>query len=308
MRYVYKHPCWGVCMKKSLLIVGLVALALPALCDGAPTMILWSGWNCASTEDVFLGRKHTSFPLTYLFDGKPATTWVFSGTGKHGLSGREGYGLHLSFDEDRMKPVMVDSIWIMNGYNKSRELFLRNNRITEMKLYVNQRLLRKVSLTDKMGWHRISIPRQWVGEMYMQFTRLAKGRDNDVCVSELALYDRGKKIDLKMPQAVMYTEGDVHYGQVWRVISRSGKRIAKDDSKWGPDWSPSGKRIAGCSYVKGIWHLWVVDATAGRVIYDRPSPLQKNPCAGWPDESTVRLQTDSYPENPTTKTVKISNW
>lgn len=251
-------------MKKLLVVVCLILVALPAVGDGTATLIRWPGWECASTEDLSLGRKHTSFPLTYLFDGNPGTPWVFSGTGKHELSGRKGYALHLSREEGR-KPVTVDSIWIMNGYNKSQGLFLRNNRIIELKLYVNEKLLETVSLTDCMGWHKISIPRRAVRDIYLRFTKFAKGKDNDVCVSELALYDQGKKIDMKMPKIVEFTEGDVDCGdgQEFYVIDRTGKRLERYDMDPPAVWSPSGRYIAEVGYTG---ELWIWDSTTCKLL------------------------------------------
>ncbi len=198
-------------MNKLLLIALVAVVTTPGLCDGTATLISWPGWTCSSTEDLSLGRKHTSFPLTYLFDNDPATAWVFSGTGKHAETGRTGFAIDLSRDEGE-RAVIVDGIWIMNGYNKSRELFARNNRITELQVYVNWKLVKTVALADSMGWHKISIPQQPVKDMALRFTKFARGRDDDVCVSEIALYDRGKKVGLKMPKAVEFTEGNTDCG------------------------------------------------------------------------------------------------
>lgn len=260
-------------MKKLALSIVLLLVPLAALCDGTGTQISWPGWTLTSTEELFLGHKHTSFPLTYLFDNNPATTWVFSGTGKHAEDHEGGYALTLSRDDEK-KGVMMDSVWIMNGYNRSPELFLRNNRILQLKLYINQRYIKPVALSDSMGWHRISFPRQRVTELKLRFTKFDKGRDNDVCVSEIACYDQGDKVDLKMPKAVLFTkgDGDCGCGQEYGIIDVKGKWLGSYDMQTFDDpWSPSGRYIAGLDdYVS------IIDTSTGKVVVNAPISLGKS--------------------------------
>ncbi len=297
-------------MKKLLTVLFMIAVAIPGRCDGTATLISWPGWTCSSTEDLSLGRKHTSFPLTYLFDGNPATPWVFSGTGKHESSDRKGYAVRLTIDEDRIKPVMVDSIWIMNGYNKSKALFLRNNRITELKLYADGRLLKTVSLSDCMGWHKISIARQYVSDLVLRFTKFAKGRDNDVCVSEIALYDRGKKIDLRMPQVVEFTEGDVDCGdaQEFHVIDRSGKKLETYDIETASIWSPSGRYIAGVDY-DGVF--WVVNTATAKFVMRKKVVASSRSSASvkkWRGDSSVVVDIETYKSDSPDETDSVTSF
>lgn len=281
-------------MKLLVCSVLLVLVSLPALGEGTGTFIAWPEWRIYSTEDTYMGRRHTSFPLTYLVDGDPDTAWVFSGLTDRPDGQPARYAIALTRDWNK-KGAAADSIRIMNGYNKSRELFERNNRITELKLEVNGKLLKTVRLSDEMGWHTISIPRQVVRSVRMEFTGFVKGRDDDVCVSEIELLDRGRKIDLKMPKAVVYTEGsECGCGQEFCVIDRDGKRLATDDSEGRPHWSPDGTRVAGLYCIGETWRLWVVDMTKPAVVYDKRSPDQQAFEAVWADNHTVRLS--PYPE------------
>ena len=253
-------------MNKPILIVLLILAALPALCNGTDTYIAWPGWQVSSTENLDAGHKHTSFPLTHMLDGNPATTWVFSGTGKRLDGSPSGYAITLARERDT-KPVAMDGIWIMNGYNKSRKLFLRNNRIVQLKLYVNDVFLKTVTLSDSMGWHKISIPRKPIRSIKLEFTKFKRGRDDDICISEIALYDCGKKVDLKMPKAVEFTEGngDCGCGQEFHVIDRAGKRLAGYDGQSPCIWSPSGRYVAAAPYGE----FWVADASIGKIIMRR---------------------------------------
>ena len=68
-------------MRKLTLTVILLFIAIPAFCSTTGTFIQWPGWCVESTESLYIGRKHTSFPLTYSIDNNPATAWVYSGWG-----------------------------------------------------------------------------------------------------------------------------------------------------------------------------------------------------------------------------------
>jgi|GEM_PF-6870115 len=291
-------------MKKFVLIAILILSALPALCDGTATLIQWPEWTVSSTENLDMGHKHTSFPLIYLLDGNPATTWVFSGLGRSWDDSASGYAITLTRGEHR-KPITVDCIWVMNGYNKSSELFLRNNRVTQLKLYINDKFIKTAALSDNMGWHKISIPKQPIKEIKLLFTRFQKGRDNDICISEIALYNGDVKVNFEMPQAVIYTPGsDCGDGQLWCVVNRTGKRLATHDSESQLQWSPNGKYVAGLSQNnQNKWHLWVVDSIKGRVIYDKASPIQEPFDLVWKDNQSFRLQPG--PDEPGGKLVKI---
>lgn len=304
-------------MKKLTLIAFLILMALPALCDGTDTLIAWPGWVVSSTEDLYMGHIHTSFPLTYMFDGDAASTWVFSGKGKRIDGSASGYAVTLARG-DGAKPITLDSIWIMNGYNKSRELFLRNNRITQLKLYINSKFEKTVTLDDSMGWHKISIPRQPINEIKLVFTGFAKGPDNDVCVSEIALYDQGKMINMKMPKAVEYTEGngDCGDGQVFYVIDRQGKQIKDFDRQSPCVWSPSGRYIAAAPYLK----FWVIDSSTAKVIMQQTLSGDNwtwTEIDRWKDEHNVvitiekstpqKTKEGDYKTSYYTKTIKIPN-
>lgn len=278
---------------KFILFAILILSALPALCDGTDTLIQWPGWTVSSTECIDYGHKHTSFPLTNLFDDNQDTAWVFSGLGV-GWDGKAGeFALTLERSECR-GPVFADSIWIMNGYNKSQKLFLRNNRIIQLKLHINERFIKTVTLNDSMGWHKISIPRQSIKEIVLHFTKFQKGRDNDICISELALYNGSEKINFKMPRTVIYTPGsECGCGQAWYAVNWDGKRIASNDTEGLPRWSPNGKHVAGFSQnSQNIWRLWVIDGINGRVIYDKASPVQEPFDLVWKNNQSFRLQSE----------------
>jgi hypothetical protein len=47
-----------------------------------------------------------------------------------------------------------------------------------------------------MGWHSVSVPRQKASTFLIEMigVRKGSGQDNDICISEIAFYNRGKRI------------------------------------------------------------------------------------------------------------------
>jgi hypothetical protein len=279
----------------------------PALADYVPTHIEWKDWWVASSENLYAGCIHTRYPLTHLLDGDPRTAWVFSGTGQC----RDGWRSRQALALAPREPTVIDSLWLMNGYNKSRELFLRNNRVVQIRLSVNGKTLKTATLSDKMGWHKVSLPRQAVRHLQIEFTGLRRGRDDDLCLSELALYNNGRQIDMHMPSAVMFSEGGRRGGSHRALVSHRGEIIARDDVGEGGmvAWSPNGRYVASVETVRptgdrnpqsairnpqsairrGRPQLWVADVTTGRVIYRQTLPRTEIAGLQWKDHRTVEV-------------------
>jgi hypothetical protein len=267
-----------------LLIVG----SLPALSDYDPTHIEWKEWKVSSSEDLSEGRIHTSYPLTYLFDGDPRTAWVYSGVGMPRFGWEVQYALRLEPTE----PVEIDSVWLMNGYNKSPETFSQNNRIVKIRLTVNGKVVKSASLSDEVGWHAVSVPRQKVKSLLIEFTGIRKGPENDVCVSELALYNRGREIDMHMPNTVMFSTGsECGCGSCWYLVSRSGRIVVGNMEDWGfaCGWSPDGRYVAAAAFTDDGRCIWAADAARAKVIYRKALPEGDVWGVRWKDGRTVEV-------------------
>jgi len=248
-----------------------------------PTRIWWNEWSVESSEELHGGRAHTDFPLSYLFDGDAKTTWAHSGTGPNELWQHGGWRSRFALRISTENPVPVDELRIMNGDNRRADLFLRNDRIVEMEIWINDKRTKTVRLSDTMGWHKVALPRQKVKEIGLVFTGIRKGKgpDNDVCVSELALYKVGRKVAMRMPRAVMFDQGN-YSGDAphnYFLIARNGRvitrgRQASVDATWSPD----------NRYVCGVWApgdgwgdtgkdlLWVVNTVGQKVVLRRSLP------------------------------------
>lgn len=276
-----EEPSTGPARLLPVLMWGL----FPAFADYVPTHIEWPGWRVASSENLYAGHRYTRFPLTHLVDGDPRTAWVFSGTGRSRDGWPSRYALAL-VPED---PVVIDSLALMNGYQRSRALFLRNNRVAQMRLSINGKVLKTVALPDTTGWYRVSLPRQAVKVLQIEFLGFYRGRDDDLCLSELALLNRGQPLDMHLPQAVLFRQGRAGSGEAPGVLlSRRGEVLARDESGKAA-WQPQGRYLAGVEGTGGRSQLWIADVALGQVISRQALPTARVTDLRWRDRRTVEV-------------------
>ena len=273
---------------KTLGVIAVIVVAAQCAADHAPTGVWWNGWRIESSEEAFLGRRHGSYPLTYMFDGKPATAWVYSGRQAEwsaqwkGLVRRQWHGdCAVSLEPD--KPIALEGIRIMNGYNKSKAVFAQNDRVAEVEIWSgskgSDRLVKRVNLADKMGWHAVSLPARKYARLTLVFTKRFVGKEHDLCISELELWAAGRKVDLHVPKLVMSTDGGESgdASDVW-VTTLDGRKLACDDldDDMAPGYSPDGTCVAGISFAdehgQGVDRLWVFNVRTGKRLVWRRAP------------------------------------
>jgi len=197
---------WNERGGRALALCGVLAASVAArgvwACgeeDQDVTMAEVGAWTISSSEvpgeEDATSRRYPHFKLAHLMDNNAKTPWVFRGQGRANAFD-PSWGKRHAIALSRESGVMVDEIRIMNGYNKRADLFKRNDRVVEVGIAIDGKKLKTAVLSDKMGWHSISIPRQKVEYVVIEFigVRKGSGRDNDICLSELAFYNRGKKI------------------------------------------------------------------------------------------------------------------
>jgi hypothetical protein len=193
-------------MKRPITLLILLTVPGVVRADYVPTSLSWPGWTVSSSENLYAGRRHTSYPLVYMLDGDPKTAWVFSGTGKvedEPARWRSPYTVRIEAE----KPFSVDGLRLMNGYNKSVEVFQRNDRIVQVRVSLDGTPVKTTALADSMGWHTVSLPRRRVRQVTIELTGIKRGPDKDVCLSELELMDGGKRVDMHVPKVVLYNHG-----------------------------------------------------------------------------------------------------
>jgi hypothetical protein len=305
---------WGMGAVAAAVVV--VWMGGTARADYCPTEIFWPGWRVTSSEDLYLGARHTSYPLTNLFDGRADTAWVPSGKGKSPIY-KDRTVLVLAPE----KPIRITSLRLMTGYNKSEELFAKNDRAAEISITVNGRnylgigmdpeqrpFTKTTRLKDSMGWHSVALDGRKVETLTIEITDRHKGTTGDLCLSELELYDGDRKIDMHMPEVVRFTEGDeCGCGLVYTMIRRDGTRLGaggqegfEGASNNSGAWSPSGRYWAAVDFNekthKGF--LYVVDATTGRIVFRRTTQAFGRDVT-WKGDEFVRVTW--HPEDTSSK-------
>lgn len=289
-------------MKTFLVFLLLCCCALPSssaqnfmkgeeevgILDGhGATKIWWSGWSVSSSEELWAGQTLKGFPLTNLLDGDPRTAWAYGGTGQgwKRAGWRGQYALEFRTNGERSS-VAMDSLRILNGYNRRRDLFERNDRVVEMQVWINDKLQKTVRLSDSMSWHNVTFPNQLVRSVGLLFTGIRKGAgpDNDLCVSELAFFNGTRKINMEMPNVVMFYKGNKSGDAPFRyeIITRKGNSITGGvQGNVSPNWSYDKQVLAGAW--KGQQDvLWAVDANKARLILRHALPM-----AHWDEHQSV---------------------
>ena len=245
--------------------------------DARPSRIWWPVWTISSSEELSGGIEYSkneytpSFPLSYLFDNDAKTAWVYSAKSREFFSPfRSRYGIQLK----PKKPVTIDGLLLMNGQNASRARFLSNKRVTKIRVTMvsgKARVVRNFTLRDTMGFHNFMLPHRPINSLTIEFIGLKNGNgDNDLCLSELQLTNRGQKIEMQMPRAVMFYDGmEGDSGAMYLLrgnVVLDG--IGLDDGS-SDEWSADGRYVAGASLGggdKSQAYLWIADTWRGKNV------------------------------------------
>jgi hypothetical protein len=201
----------------------MVALAACLLSlDYMPPTLYWNGHYAGYEYSDSRGTVPVhSYPIQHMLDGDPKTAWMVGGLWVY----REGQS-QPERDPDATllpklffvfpKPARIDGVRIMPGYNKSEEVFLRNNRITGLSLYSApdggqftyiEKPFSTARLKDQMGWQEIKFASREAQVFQIEVTDLVKGADNDFCVSEIQFLSGGKPIEWALTPLFLSTAG-----------------------------------------------------------------------------------------------------
>lgn len=233
--------------------------------------IAWKGWSIGSNEHgVTPGHS-----LRALVDGDPGTAWVYCKPSAEERA--RGAGRVPQIWLRPTQPVAADELWLRNGFDKSDELFRRHNRVVEVSVgpYAEGR---RVRLTDRRGWHRISLQEGLRRPIIIELTRQVRGPDDELCVSELALYHHGRRLDFRVPRHVLYNDGggcccgSDDYALVspaWHTVATlHGSELTE------PRWDASGRFVTALTWDQRAerHQLAAADLLLGRVLCVRDLP------------------------------------
>lgn len=186
--------------------------------------VQWPGWQIETNEYT----QSTRYPLSQMFDGNPATAWVYHKAWRDLPPGmcwgesdnpeenfNHGIGTKIILSTDVCndgETFTADGIGIINGYAKNQAIYRRNNRIT--RIYVtcegeNQPWEKLCGLKESMQLQRISFPRQELLTITLEIDDVDVGADDDLCISELVFYNHGKFVPWRATTTVLY---NYYYG------------------------------------------------------------------------------------------------
>ena len=266
---------------KAIALVLAVCASASVLADHVNTAISFSGWTIESSEDLYAGSRHTSYPLQNLIDRKPETAWVYSG--KDYPEPISGQGVDMNGDYyfviSPETATWMDELRIMNGYNKSQEAFQKNSRAIEIQIFDNEspyewkddpkvgyriwhKPLRTVKLSDTLGEKSIWLPKKKYAHLTIRITGIKRGADDDLCLSELQLRAGGKDL-IPFSKVFETTAGDeCGCGGAARLVRYDGQVIGKVESEDWPGFNLTKKLYTGIDQKS----VWVADAIEGKKI------------------------------------------
>lgn len=227
---------------KAVALATIFLVSCIASADEVRTGMHIPGWTIETSESLWVGHNGPgNYPVWQLFDNHPETTWCFRGLGYPHPTKREGMELsnepfiYLMPD----KPVEIDEIRLMNGYNKSEKLYYQNSRALEIQIFdhqvwggrldLDEKPIRTVTLSDRPGWKSIRLPKRKYEMLTIKVTGIKRGPINDLCLSELMPRDGGRDV-IQRPNSFMYTEGQDNYDDGW-FMNWNGRHIARFSSE-----------------------------------------------------------------------------
>lgn len=282
------------------LSVALCGASAP-VCAGSSS-IFWPGWAITSSEDLSEindGEKPIPHPLSALFDANSRTTWVMNPKATPRMLPDFKKARFFPASERKIevsgKARWMSGLQIMNGDNSSRRAFLAGNRIRSLKITSldgkkSRTYMRP--LLDRMGWQRISWPRQSANKITIDFAEVLNSK-KPVCSSGIGLLDGSREIKWNMPQAMLFYDGLEGEGAIM-LLNRRGEVIdglANDNGESG-EWSSDGRFVAGINGGGGVNpYLWIADANKGKIIrkiYPRTS--QEDLSFGWISAQQMKVE------------------
>ena len=201
---------------RTWIVIFFIVTTVAAWADGCPVGVRWPGWYLCTTEEM-IGKR---YPITNMVDGDPATAWVYykywkdlpaGTTPSTGIDHRYGHGtdVHITLFTstfDHTSTFVVDGIGLINGYAKSSSTYWRNNRITKIHVYASgehDNWGGNFPLNETRAVQHINLPHQRYNNIDIRIDGVSTGMDDDLCISELVLYNHGKPVPWQLTRTVL---------------------------------------------------------------------------------------------------------
>lgn len=143
--------------------------------------------------DIIVAASHTlenqksnTYHASNMLDNDENTTWATHFTGEDEI---------LTFV---MNANNLYQICINNGYKKTSELFIKNSRARDIKIFINGMFICEEELPDLLIPYCINLDKEYnnVTEVEIVISSIYKGDEyNDLCISDISFYQKNKKED-----------------------------------------------------------------------------------------------------------------
>lgn len=215
----------GMKIRYGFVLLCCVAVVV-VMADGTPTGIQWPNWRIATSEYP----DAPGYPITNMVDGSPETAWVYhkpwqdtAGTAsaltpdeiaERVKDYKHGVGVTVTISTDQwpyLVPFSADGIGLINGYAKSASTYWRNNRITKLHVYASgasTHVQKTVTLAESREIQRIPLPAGKWQYIELRVESVNAGVDDDLCISELALYRHSRPLSWQLTSTVLYNPGN----------------------------------------------------------------------------------------------------
>jgi len=213
------------------LSVAVLLLLLPcaAAADGRHgASLVFPLWEIRLPEEPYVNTELESgqkrYPITNMFDGDLTTAWVYEGPKWDGqdadnwdrpLTGTAFLGGVAQWIDIRSlspNPPLIDAVGIANGYAKSAAVYERNNRVTRVRLDGGGTSLEPgwaetADLQQVMWMQVVSIPETRADRVRLTVEAVERGPDDDLCISEIQLFHKGRAVIPRPTPFVLCSEG-----------------------------------------------------------------------------------------------------
>ena len=290
-----------------LLLIGMSAI----WADRTNTGIIWPGWRIETSEEYGLAK----YPITNMFDGDPSSTWVYNfrpnarnASHKPQTNITHGVGAEVIISRGRTdigeRSFSLDGIGIINGYAKNRSVYYRNNRIRSLRVTID-------TVAGRAAWHKdfslretrtvqyLSLPRLLAYHIHLTVLKVAVGADNDLCISELALYLHKKQLPWNLTPIVAYNSYEETGASpvIFTLQTRQGKPLRPT---WGSRFNGLARQLGTANCLLSDKHqIFLYDLAHNRLLFTHhftAFPLE----IGWTNTHTALIATGPDPfANPT---------
>ena len=212
------------------MLILLIVVSLNVSADPSHPQIIFKNLKISTSEYTDVS---TNYPLYQIIDGDFSTAWVFNEHeyNKEGKKQKIKTTIPRWIKVESLNENKIKTIFIVNGYAKSRKLYNQNNIITQIKVktlndYESGWLLdksmefQKIILNEPAKMVKLNIYKQIVGSKYY-----------DTCISEIKILNENNRNMLKNNNFFIYSESGEYPS--YKIMEMKDMEVIYDPDSYG---------------------------------------------------------------------------